>query len=45
MVFEGTTGLYECICRFKTSEKERELCEFEMDFNSLSCKRLRLVSQ
>ena len=36
MVSGGTTGVYECICRFKfqMSKKEREICEFEMDLNN-----------
>ena len=33
MVFEGTTGVYERICRFN-SKKEREICEFEMDLKN-----------
>ena len=34
MVFKGTTGVYECIYVFQShmSKKEREICEFEMDF-------------
>ena len=34
MVFKGTTGVYERIYFFQShmSKKEREICEFEMDF-------------
>ena len=34
MVFKGTTGVYERIYYFQShmSKKEREICEFEMDF-------------
>ena len=34
MVFKGTTGVYERIYffQFQMSRKEREICEFEMDF-------------
>ena len=34
MVFKGTTGVYERISFFQShmSKKEREICEFEMDF-------------
>ena len=34
MVFKGTMGVHELIYCFnsKMSEKEREICEFEMDF-------------
>ena len=33
-VFEGTTRVYERICRFQLqmNKKEREICEFEMNF-------------
>ena len=34
MVFEGTTGVYERIYRFNSSEKEREIRESEMDLKS-----------
>ena len=35
MVFERTTGVYERIIlsfQFQMSKKDREICEFEMDF-------------
>ena len=34
MVFEETAGVYECIYRFnfKWIKKEREICEFEVDY-------------
>ena len=34
MIFKGTTGVYERIYffQFQMSKKEREICEFEMDF-------------
>ena len=34
MVFKGTTGVYERIYSFnsKMRKKEREICEFEIDF-------------
>ena len=34
MVFKGTTGAYERIYSFnsKMTKKEREICEFEIDF-------------
>ena len=36
MVYGGTTGVYECIYRFKFQmiKKEREICEFEIDLNN-----------
>ena len=37
MVFEGTTGMYERICRFNSilmSKKEREVCKLEMDLKN-----------
>ena len=36
MVFEGTTGVYECILLFlfQNSKKESEMCEYEMDFKN-----------
>ena len=40
MVFEKTTGVYERICRFQMIKKEREMCEFEKDFNKSSLLRL-----
>ena len=44
MVFGGTTGVYQCICRFNSkimSKKEREICEFEMDWKKF-CLRSNL---
>ena len=35
MVFGGSTGEYEGIYRFNLRKKEREICEFEMDFMNL----------
>ena len=34
LIFKGTTGVYERIYffQFQMSKKEREICEFEMDF-------------
>ena len=34
LIFKGTTGMYERIYffQFQMSKKEREICEFEMDF-------------
>ena len=32
MVFEETAGVYERIYRFNSSEYEREICEFEVNF-------------
>ena len=32
LVFKGTTGVYERIYFFQMNKKEREICEFEMDF-------------
>ena len=36
MVFEGTTEVYErrLSFQFQMSEKEREICEFEMDLKN-----------
>ena len=39
MVFEGTTGLYECLSfQFQMNKKERKRCEFETDLkNFFAC--------
>ena len=40
MVFEGTTGVYECIyCfnLFQMNKNEIEICEFEMHLKNLFC--------
>ena len=38
MVFEGTTGLYECLSfQFQMNKKERKRCEFETDLKHFFC--------